>query len=164
MNIADYLIVIIVVIWCLLSYRKGFVREAISLVSWVAAFVVGRIFSKPFTVVLADYVEPASIREPVAFGLLFLATLVVCSLVSRILRDVIAATGLSVVDRVLGMAFGGLKALIMIIFVLGLLSRLLNVQQDTWWIESSLISHLMLFEEWTRNLASQIWQTILAIE
>lgn len=164
MSTADFLIGIIVVIWCVLSWKRGFVREAISLASWIAAFIVARVFSTPFALLLADYVDPASIREPVAFGLLFIATLGVCALLSRVLGELIDVTGLTVVDRLLGMVFGGLKALVMCIFVFGTLARVMDVEQDEWWKQSLLIPHLMLVEEWTRDMANQLWQAILAIK
>ncbi|MDX1693524.1 MAG: CvpA family protein [Ketobacteraceae bacterium] len=163
MNAVDYVIIAIVVISSLLSLRRGFTVEAFSLAAWIAAFVIGRVFSTPLAYVLTDYLDPPSAREPVAFATLFIATLVVAALIKRLLREVINASGLTTMDRVLGMAFGALRGVILVIFGLGLLSRLFELDGDRWWRESLLIPHLMLIEDWTYNTANSMWQKIMAI-
>lgn len=164
MNTADYVILAIVAVSSLISLKRGFVVEALSLTAWIAAFVIGRLFSSPLAYLLTDYLDPPSAREPVAFAALFIATLVVAALIKRLLKEVITASGLSAMDRVLGMAFGALRGVILLIFGLGLLSRLFELDNDPWWKESMLIPHIMLIEDWTYNLANDMWQKIMAIK
>ncbi len=163
MNAADYVIIAIVVISSLLSLRRGFTVEAFSLATWVAAFVIGRLFSTPLAYLLADYLDPPSAREPVAFAALFIATLIVAALIKRLLKEVISASGLSTMDRVMGMAFGALRGVILVIFGLGILARLFEMDGDPWWKESLLIPHVMLIEDWTYTMAHDMWQKIMAI-
>ena len=163
MNAADYVIIAILVISSLMSLGRGFTVEAFSLAAWVAAFVIGRLFSTPLAYLLTDYLDPPSVREPVAFAALFIATLLVAALIKRLLKEVINATGLSTMDRIMGMAFGALRGVILVIFGLGLLSRLFELDGDPWWKESLLIPHVMLIEDWTYNTANNMWQKIMAI-
>ena len=163
MNAADYVIIAVVVLSSLLSLRRGFTVEAFSLGAWIAAFVIGRLFSTPLAYLLTDYLDPPSAREPVAFAALFVATLIVAALIKRLLKEVISATGLSTMDRLMGMVFGALRGVILIIIGLGLLSRLFGMDGDPWWKESLLIPHVMLIEDWTYHTANTMWQKIMAI-
>ena len=68
MNWADWAILAIVLISGLFSIRRGFVKEALSLVTWVAAFIVARLFTNSLAVVLTDYIQTPSFRIVAAFA------------------------------------------------------------------------------------------------
>ncbi|WP_432694920.1 CvpA family protein [Marinobacterium sp. YM272] len=159
MNWADWVIVAIIVISSLMSLRRGFVREAISLASWVAAFVVARLFSTSLAVVLQDYIDTPSLRLLTAFAILFVITLIVGVLVGMLISALVSATGLSATDRVLGMGFGAVRGALVVVVIVALLGMTPAVQ-DSWWLESNLISHFVLLEDWTRTVASDVGQVI----
>lgn len=161
MNAADFTIVAIVIISALFSLRRGFSAEAISLVAWIAAFIIGRTFSVPLAYTLGDLINPPSLREPVAFGILFVVTLLAAGALKRLLGSLISATGLSTMDRLLGMFFGAARGLVIVILVLGMISRLINVSQDAWWQQSVLIPHLLMMETWIYDFGQQLWQRIM---
>ena len=47
MLIIDWVILAVVLISALISIKRGFVKEMLSLASWIAAFIIARIFSGP---------------------------------------------------------------------------------------------------------------------
>lgn len=159
MNWADWVIIAIVAISSLLSLKRGFVREAISLASWVIAFVVARLFAMSLAVVLEDYISTPSIRLLAAFAILFIITLIVGALVGMLISALVSATGLSATDRVLGIGFGAVRGALVVVIIVALLGMTPAVQ-DSWWLESSLIPHFVLLEGWTRAVASDIGQMI----
>ena len=71
MTSIDWVIIAVLVVSAALSLRRGFVKEALSLVSWVAAFVIARVFSGNLATLLVDHIETPSARWVVAFVLLF---------------------------------------------------------------------------------------------
>src|SRR5690606_3406086 len=73
----DWVILAIVFISSMISLMRGFVREALSLVSWIAAFIVARMFHPNMQTLLADTISVPSVRFIAAFLILFVATLVV---------------------------------------------------------------------------------------
>jgi len=83
MNIADYVILGAIAVSMALSLMRGFVIEALSLTTWIAAFIIARLFSLPFAVLLTHYVNPPSARQPVAFIALFILTLIVGALIKH---------------------------------------------------------------------------------
>ena len=67
----DLIIVAIVAISGLISLVRGFVKEAMSLIIWIAAFVVSMTFSDRVAILLQNLIELASMRQLVAWGGLF---------------------------------------------------------------------------------------------
>ncbi|MGB0467798.1 MAG: CvpA family protein [Pontibacterium sp.] len=160
MNWADWTILAIVAISCLFSVRRGFVKEAISLVTWVAAFMVARMFSAPMIELLQPYIVTPSLRIAAAFAILFLVTLVVGALIGQLIGMLISATGLSATDRVLGIVFGAARGGLVVVLLVMLVGQTPAVN-DLWWNESQLIPHFVLMEAWTRDMAGDIADLIL---
>lgn len=162
MNWADWVIVVIIAISALISLKRGFVKEALSLLTWVAAFIIARLFTDQLSVVLSSYIETPSARVVAAFVLLFVVVLFIGTLVNNLIGMLIKATGLSSTDRVLGMAFGIARGCILVVVAVALLA-LTPVVQDRWWAESSLIPHFRLMEGWTRQVASETSDLIMNV-
>ncbi|MCD8513348.1 MAG: CvpA family protein [Nitrincola sp.] len=163
MNWADWVILAIVGISSLMSLRRGFVREAISLASWVAAFVVGRLFYEVLADIISGYFDATpSVYQFVAFLILFIATLIVGNLIGSLFSSLIKLTGLSATDRVLGIGFGALRGGLVVVIMLVLL-KMTPAIEDPWWSESQLIPHFLVMETWSRDMARDIGQMIWQI-
>lgn len=159
MNWADWTIIAIIAISSLFSLKRGFVREAISLVTWVAAFVIARMFSAPMVELLQPYIETPSLRLAAAFSSLFIITLIVGALIGQLVGMLVAATGLSATDRVLGIAFGAARGGLVVVLLV-MMAGSTPAVNDIWWKESQLIPHFVLMESWTREVASEVTDTI----
>ncbi|WP_027859095.1 CvpA family protein [Marinobacterium jannaschii] len=159
MNWADWTIIAIIAISSLFSLKRGFVKEALSLATWVAALIVARIFSASLETVLVPYIETPSLRLMAAFAILFVATLVVGALINQLVSMLVHATGLSGTDRVLGIAFGAARGGLLAIVLVALVGMTPAIQ-DPWWADSRLIPHLVLMESWTKDVASDLINVI----
>ena len=82
LNWVDYAIIAFIVFSILISLVRGFVREAISLTSWILAFWVGFTFSTQMSGMLTAYIENDTVRIAAAFFILFAATLIIGALVN----------------------------------------------------------------------------------
>ena len=162
MNLADWAIVAVIVVSSLISLKRGFVKEALSLVTWVAAFIVARLFTDNMSALLAGYISTPSARVVAAFTILFVATLFAGALINNLIGLLIKATGLSGTDRVLGMVFGIARGGVLVVVLVALLGMSPAVQ-DRWWQQSILIPHFAVMEQWTQNLASETSDLILNI-
>ncbi|MEZ5510865.1 MAG: CvpA family protein [Gammaproteobacteria bacterium] len=163
MNIADYVILGTIAVSMIVSLMRGFTVEALSLVTWVAAFVVARLFSLPMAVFIADFIDPPSARQPLAFVALFVMTLIVGALVRHLVKEVVNATGLSGTDRALGTVFGALRGALLVVVALAVLSRTTQMPGDPWWQQSVMIPHFLLVETWTAEVGRELWDKIMAI-
>ncbi len=162
MNWADWIIIAIILVSALISLKRGFVKEALSLITWIAAFIIARLFTENLSSLLAPYIETLSIRIVVAFLLLFVATLFAGAVVNNLIGYLIKATGLSGTDRALGMVFGIARGGVFVV-VLILLVGLTPAIQDQWYRESSLIPHFAVMESWTRQFAADASEFILTV-
>ena len=147
----DWAIIAIIAISSLISLKRGFVKEALSLVTWIIAGVVAWMFGGALSQHLTEFIEMPSARVIAGCAILFVATLLVGALVNFLISELVRVTGLSGTDRFLGMVFGGARGALLEVVLTGLLS-LAPVQQDPWWQQSSLLPHFLMVADWSKNL------------
>ena len=155
-NWADWTIVSIVALSALISVVRGFVKEALSLLVWVAALVVAFYFSDRLSVLLTNAVATPSLRYVAAFAILFVCTLIVGSLLNYVISQLIKISGLSGTDRLLGMMFGVCRGILICLLVLIFLPKIAPVQQDPWWQQSKLVPRILVMENWSRETAGSV--------
>jgi membrane protein required for colicin V production len=146
----DYGILIIVALSALISVMRGFVREALSLVAWVAAFWVAFAFHQHLATFFANYIEAPSLRLMSAFALLFVVTLIICAIINNLVAQLVKKTGLSGTDRMLGVLFGVARGAVLVA-ILVLLAGLTPLPEDPWWKESIFIVHFQSMALWLRD-------------
>lgn len=154
MAIIDWVIIAVLAVSALISLKRGFVKEALSLTSWVLAFIVARMFSAHLATLLAGSIETESLRWIIAFAVLFVGTVVVGALLSHAIAQLIHASGLTGTDRVFGMFFGLVRGLVILIaLVYGL--QLTAAPNDPWWQESQFIPYLSTVANWAGKTLPQ---------
>jgi membrane protein required for colicin V production len=147
----DWAIIGVVAISALISLKRGFVKEALSLVTWVVAGAVAWMFGGGLAQYLEHYIQTPSARVITGCVILFVATLLVGAMVNFLIGELIRVTGLSGTDRFLGMVFGAARGGLLVVVAAGLLS-LGPVQQDPWWQQSQLLPRFLLVADWSKNL------------
>jgi membrane protein required for colicin V production len=119
----------------LIGIWRGLIFELMSLAGWVVGYVAAMAFSTA----LGPYVpigEPGSpLNQAASVVVCFLAAVVVWGLLARFVRTLIAATPLTVPDRVLGAAFGFARGLVLLI-VLATVVALTPAAKSPWWQQS----------------------------
>lgn len=150
-TVFDWILLAIVVVSCLFGLWRGFLKELISLASWVAAFFVARLFAPKLSYFLTILTDNTTFQLLIAFAVLFTATLVVGALINNVFSNLAQATGLSGTDQLFGMVFGLIRGVMVVVILVSLLS-ISPVSQDIWWRESQLIPHFLLLEEWFYKL------------
>jgi membrane protein required for colicin V production len=154
MTIFDYVVLAVIGISVLLSIMRGFVREVLSLAGWVVAFFVAKLYTLELAPLLPEAIPSDSLKFLAAFIVLFLGTLLVCSLLAIAISHLFRKVGLNWVDCLLGAAFGVARGLV-IIGVLVLLAGLTNIPKDARWqsamfsapLEALVVSVLPWFPE-----------------
>ena len=154
--IVDWGIVGIISISGLISLVRGFVKEAMSLVIWIAAFAIAMTFKESAADLLVNLIALASIRQLAAWGGLFVGTLLLGAMVNFLLGKLVSSTGLSGTDRTLGLVFGVFRGLLIVLALVIILPQAVPVDQDPWWMASSLIPLFQGFEAWGRETATAV--------
>ena len=153
-NSADWAIIVIISLSVLLSLWRGFIREAASLAGWVAAFVIANMFVGEMAALLSQWIVNTTGRYVVAYAVLFAGTLIMVGVLGRIATQLVRATGLTLLDRLLGTAFGFARGVIIVLVLVYLLRQLAPPQNLVWLDQAQLMPHVEMLGQWVRQLFS----------
>lgn len=146
----DFIIIGVIAISALISLFRGFMREAFSLVVWIAAFWLAWMFFRELSQYLIQWISLPSARLGVSFAIIMVAVLIVGGIVNFLLGKLVEHTGLSGTDRLLGIFFGIARGAI-IVSIMILLAGLTPLPQDPWWNESMLITYFQELSLWLKS-------------
>lgn len=152
MTVVDVVVIFVIFLSALFSLIRGFVKESISLATWIIAIWLAATFAPKLAVALPSSLESEAVRQAVSFGVLFVLTLVVGAIVNMLVSQVVKKTGLSGADRLFGVAFGLLRGgLIIVVFVV--IGGMTPLPETDWWQSSVLL-------QWFENAAIVIQEYI----
>lgn len=154
MSWLDLVIIGIILISALISLVRGFVKESISLVSWIlAGFIAFRYFSA-LAELLVSYIESPTVRAGIAFSVLFVCTLIVGAIVNFMASQMVSKTGLSGTDKTLGMVFGAARGVLIVTLVV-LLAGLTPMPEEAWWQDAATIKYFSQLANWLKDILPQ---------
>ena len=132
MGTADIAIAAIVLVSVLLGLWRGFLMEVLSLLAWVVAACVAMAFGPEAAGLFEGRVSFATARLALGYTTVFLATLIGCALVTWLVRKLVQQGGLSGTDRLLGLVFGLVRG-VTVVVLLVLLAGLTPMPREEWW-------------------------------
>jgi membrane protein required for colicin V production len=147
----DIAIVAVIVLSALISLVRGFVKESISLATWLLAGFIALSYYLVLAELLLPYIESPTLSQAAAFALLFIATLIVGAIINFMVSQLVSKTGLSGTDKTLGVVFGAARG-VLIIAMLVLFAGLTPMPQEPWWQESMLVDHFLKVAIWIKDL------------
>lgn len=154
-NAVDWAITVVVVFSTLLSLWRGFVREAVSLAGWIAAFVIANMFVVQMETFLAPWIADVTGRYVAAYALLFAGTLVMAGLLGKLGTQVVHVTGLTLLDRLLGTAFGFARGIIVVLVLVYMIRQLAPPQNLRWLDQAQLMPQVDMLGQWVKILFSR---------
>lgn len=150
MHWIDLVIVGIIALSLLISLFRGFIKESISLATWIVAIWLAWIFHPQLAELMVDWINAPTVRLGVAFAALFVATLIVGGLINFVLGQLVERTGLSGTDRSLGAVFGIARG-VLVVAVLVLLAGLTPLPKEPFWQQSALLGYFQDMAIWMRG-------------
>lgn len=133
----DWIILVVIAVSGGISVIRGFVKEAISLATWILAVWVALMFAPKLALLMPETWESPTLRWMVSAVALFMSTLLVGGLANFLLSTMVEKTGLSGTDRALGVVFGILRGVAIVAVVVLIFSET-ALSQEAWWTESRL--------------------------
>lgn len=146
----DVAIVVVVALSATIGFFRGFLREALGLATWVLAFYLAFVLASPVAVYLQRWIDADSARTAVAFALVFLIVLIAGAILNYLLGRLISQTGFAGTDRAVGIVFGVVRG-VAVLIVLVLLAGVTPVPRDSWWQSSVFIGQLESGALWVRQ-------------
>lgn len=142
-NLADLIVIIVLVVSGIFAFVRGFVHEVLAVASWVgAAFVT--LYAYPhvqpyvLSVITVEFI--ASLLTGVG---LFLVTLVLFSVLTRVLSNRIQQSSLGALDRSLGLIFGFARGAVIVVLAWMALTYMVVEDERPGWIQEARTRPLM---------------------
>ena len=151
MSWLDLLIIGVIALSALISLIRGFVKESISLLSWIAAGIVAFRYFSTMAALLEPYLADPTIRSMAAFAILFISTLIIGAIINFIMSQLVSKTGLSGTDKALGVVFGGARG-VLIVTMIVLLASLTPMPEAQWWQDSAMVGFFQELAEWVKGI------------
>ena len=163
----DYIFIVVVILSAIFSLFRGFVREVLSLLGWAASLWVAMQFSESASMMLEGLITSPVMRHAVTFTGLLITVMVLCSVLSRFIAKLVHLSGLTALDRMIGVVFGVLRGavVVMVLVLVGNMSPLANTSiwqsstivpyshHITAWVADNLMVEDSMMGDW-RSLAS----------
>lgn len=151
MAVFDYAVIGIVALSLALGLWRGVVSELIALAAWVLAVMAALEFGGEAGNFLFFKIADPAIRALAGCALVFVVVLVAMSLVRLAVHSMVKALGLSLSDRLLGMFFGVVRG-VLVVMALVAAGGLTSAPQQPWWKQAALAPPLE-----TAVLAAKPW-------
>ncbi|MEO5339782.1 MAG: CvpA family protein [Magnetococcus sp. MYC-9] len=158
MNLLDVLFLIVLGISGILAVLRGFLREVLGLMGWALAFVVASRFFGDLAVILGSWIHQAYLVKPIAFFLIFVATLLVAGLFAQWLQRKVDQAGMSAADRFMGLCFGLARGVLVLLIGFILFKNFYQGEQPVALLSESVLSpHLAKAADWVSQQLSSDW-------
>lgn len=132
----DWALAVVLLVSTAIGLWRGLVYELLALVGWVVAFIAAQLWGQLVAQWL-PFGEPGGLlRIGAGYGLVFVGTLVGWTLLAKLVRMMISATPLTVLDRALGVAFGFARGLLILLVVALIVTRIPPASRSNAWRSS----------------------------
>lgn len=146
----DFFLVGVLLLSMGISIWRGFVKEALSLASWILAFWIALTFTDTLANLIGDNIETPSLRYLTSFVAIFVVMLVAGAMLNHFAGVAVKRTGLGGTDRLVGIFFGLARGIV-VLGGLVMLGTLLELDADPWWDDSRLIPYVEPVAQWLRG-------------
>jgi membrane protein required for colicin V production len=144
-NQVDIVILIITVLSAAFGLWRGLIKEVLSLLTWIAALLVSRVYSEPLSGLMTGMIENDGIRYVSAFAILFITVMMLGTFLNFLMSKLLTITGLKLADRLFGAAFGVARGVIIVLVIMFITSMF--VSETELWQQSQLIPYGMALIE-----------------
>jgi len=131
----DWVFVAVLAASLLLGAWRGLVYEVLSVISWIAAFVLAQWLAPDAAAMLPMGGAAESVRYAAGFVVVFIGVVFAGGLLAWLTKKLVQAVGLRPIDRALGAMFGLLRGAVLLL-ALAVVIGMTPLKRADWWIES----------------------------
>ena len=133
----DIILASIMLISGFLAMIRGLTREVLSILSWAVAALATLYFFPQYQAQVRVYIDPALLADAVLAVGIFLVVLIVVSLITTKISDVVLDSRIGALDRTLGFVFGLGRGLILVVIAYLFFSWLVPEDTQPQWIKNA---------------------------
>ena len=116
-NLLDIILFVSIIVSLFIGYSRGFIKETLSIINWLlAAWLAFKYYSDLKTITI-NFIDSNIIADAISFGILFLFSIITLTFLSNFISKNIKNSLLAPLDKLLGIVFGIIRAILLIIVV-----------------------------------------------
>ena len=136
-TLLDILLLVVMLISGLLAMIRGFMREILSIASWgIAALVTLYSYSRVLPIA-KQYVASDMVATGISVGGVFLLTLLIVSIITVRISDMVLDSRVGALDRTLGFLFGLGRGLIIVVVAFLFFAWLVPERSQPEWVRGA---------------------------
>ncbi len=132
----DWMFLAVLVASLALGAWRGLVYEVLSVLGWIAAFVLAQWLAPDAAAWLPMGGSGDAVRYAAGFVLVFVVAAFAAGIVAWLLKKLVEAAGLRPVDRTLGAAFGLVRGAVLLLAA-AVVVNMTPLRSGQWWMEST---------------------------
>lgn len=161
MSWIDFGFIVFLIFGITRGYRQGFLMELFSLLGVVLGILAGFKLMGIAIIYLSDSLDIDDKYLPyVAFVLVFIAVLILVSLVGRLLRASIDKSFLGRMDEIAGAALGAVKTVFILSVMMWILSSFNPAMHEHWTADSELVPYVEPFAPTVTGWVGEIFPSV----
>lgn len=172
LNWIDIVILVIFFFSVIAGLMRGFIKEVLSVITWVVAFVVAAMFSQKLALMFTgsqqvqtivnnasnsigmNAAHPVSILSiGLSFILIFVVVLIIGSLITSLISAAVSGVGMGLLNRLLGGLFGLVRGFLVVLLVIFLL-QMTSFKDQQFWQQSQFVNSFQPAVAWLSNIVS----------
>ncbi|MHA1157225.1 MAG: CvpA family protein [Alphaproteobacteria bacterium] len=118
LTILDVIFIVVVLMSAILAMVRGFVREVLSIASWIIAALAAYLLHETFLPMIRPYFESQTVAVIVSAAGVFFVALVLTSYVTMRISDFVIDSRVGALDRALGFLFGAARGTLLVVIAL----------------------------------------------
>lgn len=144
LTLLDLIVIAVTLFSALLAMIRGFSREVLAVVSWVAAAAAAFFLYKSVVPLVQPYIASETVATIAAAGIVFVIVLIIVSIITMKMADFIIDSRIGALDRSLGFVFGAARGILLLVVAMLFFNWLVAENQPEWianskskpWLES----------------------------
>jgi membrane protein required for colicin V production len=133
----DLGLIVVVLVSALLAMLRGFTREILAIGSWIAAAAAAYALHPMALPLVKPYIAKDSIALAVTVATIFLLTLIIVSLITVRISDLILDSKIGALDRSLGFVFGAGRGFLLCTIAFVFFAFLVPEKSYPTWVQDS---------------------------
>lgn len=146
----DYAIIVVLLVSMSIGLIRGFVKELLSLVIWIIAFIVAMRYSIKLTGLFVSSIHNTTLRQGICFLILFIGVLLLGMLFNCLLNKLVSHLSFNGMNRLFGLIFGLLRGIALVTGLI-ILVQLTSLSKTPSWQRSTLLPYFASSTVWLKT-------------
>ena len=152
----DYCIIAVTLISLVTGILRGFTKEVLGIITWVAALLFTWLFSEYAIALLRIKITNPALSTAAGYAATFLLGLLIGAVVSSLVVEAIRNSRFSSADRTLGAGFGVIRAALLVALFI-MVAGNMGARQDNWWKQSMIVPRMEWLADGLQMLVPMSW-------